>query len=428
MLGGEAVHLRPKLVSLMVLALLTAALGAGPASGAPSSDLAAVLTVTPDLAVPNQTVVLFGTGFTPAAVPGGAAASGAHQITGTGASVVTVNGDILTFPSVTYPIDFDPLGSWAAPIIVPVTAGTVAGGLIPIKVVDDQGVTLTTQLTIKTPSITLIPASGRPDSSLTITGTGFPSFNPAFNPAKPAGVQVSISYSGTPIALVSPDFFGAVNVTVQVPTNASIASTNLVHALVVGYNQVAAAIHTVPGATITLSPASGRPGSVVTITGVDFPANVPVSNTRAGNITVSGSSEPDTGGSGGFVTFFVMPFFAPGVQTVTATAGGITGAAGFTVLEGPAVTQPVPTPQAPTGAAQALGPLILSDNLIRVWAFDNTGKSWAFFDPRPAFAKANTIRNMTPGRVYWLRLNRDQSALLNGKVSLLYEGWNLVPW
>jgi len=63
-----------------------------------------------------------------------------------------------------------------------------------------------------------------------------------------------------------------------------------------------------------------------------------------------------------------------------------------------------------------------------VWNFDNSTKRWTFFDPRPAFANANTINNLVTGHVYWLKVNRMQAAPLNGKAVFLVEGWNLVPW
>ena len=78
--------------------------------------------------------------------------------------------------------------------------------------------------------------------------------------------------------------------------------------------------------------------------------------------------------------------------------------------------------------AQALEELTSLDNLIRVWAFDNSNKQWAFFDPRPSFADASTIQNMVNGQIYWLRVDSVQTPVLNGNPVTLYKGWNLVPW
>ena len=417
-------YLRPRLVFLMVLAVLLATLGANSVSLAAPTTLATTLSVTPQNAIPNQRVTLLGSGFTPVATSGGAGPSGAHQITGSGGSLIAVGQTILVSPNVTYPINFDANGNWTALIILPVTAEVVAGGPVTIRVVDDQGLMRTTQITIKTPGISLDPASGRANTTFTVTGNDFP----ASNTATGVGSQVIISYGGTIQKLVSADAGGRFLVTVEVPAGIPPSSNSTVRARAVGFDRSATAIHSVPGAEITVSPEIGVPGRAVTVSGEGFPPNAVVTSVRAGNITVSSSSAPTTDGQGKFVSFFIMPVFSPGIQTITATAGGITGVTTFAVLEGAAVNEPLPTPPPSSLPAQALDPLTLGENLIRVWTFDNSTKSWEFYDPRPAFAEANTIKTMVPGRIYWIRLNRPQSTALNGKGVLLFEGWNLLPW
>ena len=123
-----------------------------------------------------------------------------------------------------------------------------------------------------------------------------------------------------------------------------------------------------------------------------------------------------------------MPVFPPGGQTVTVIGDGWTAEKVFTVIEGVAITQALPLPSSFTKATDALTSLTQGENLIRVWTFDNGSKTWEFFDPRPAFGKANTINSMMPSRIYWIRLNRDQTTSLNGTVVTLFKGWNLVPW
>ena len=51
-----------------------------------------------------------------------------------------------------------------------------------------------------------------------------------------------------------------------------------------------------------------------------------------------------------------------------------------------------------------------------------------FWSPRPAFANANTIKVMESGKVYWVQVNKNQSAMLNTKVVEVFQGWNLLPW
>ena len=416
--------LRLRLVFLMVLAVFLAASGANSVSGVASADLAATLAVVPQSAVPNRTVTLLGSGFTPSATAGGAGPSGAHQITGFGSSVIFVGTTLLESPNVSYPIDFDADGSWTASITIPITAETVAGGPISISVLDDQGFGLTTQITMRTPIITLDPASSRIKTVVTVIGQNFP----AANPLTKANSQVPISYSGFPLTVVSANSVGAFIAKITVPDTADISSDNIVRAGVLGFDQGGVAIHSVPGATITLSPASGVPGTVVTVSGEGFPPNVLISNVRAGNINVSNSLSPSTDKDGNSVSYFAMPVFTPGAQTITATAGGITGVSSFTVLEGTPVSQPLPTSKPSTLPVDALASLTQAENLVRVWAFDNSTKRWEFFDPRPAFVNANTIKFMVPGRIYWLRMNQAQVAALNDKRVELFSGWNLLPW
>jgi hypothetical protein len=66
----------------------------------------------------------------------------------------------------------------------------------------------------------------------------------------------------------------------------------------------------------------------------------------------------------------------------------------------------------PDGPA-SLAPL--GTNLLRVWRFDTdaTGSSrWSFYDPRPAFAEFNTLREMVDGGFYWIAVGDEQAARL----------------
>ena len=414
----------PKLVFLMVFAVFIALLGIGAFSAAASPSLITTVSVSPKTALPNESVTLLGTGFTPSTIAGGAGAFGSHQITGNGNSVVVVGGTPLVSPNAVYPINFDIEGNWTASIIIPITATVLAGGTVIITVRDDQGLFKTAQVFISRPRITLDPESSRINTELTVSGKDFP----VSNPASATGNQVAISYAGTLVKLVPGDPSGDFTVTLPVPIGTATGSNNVVRAQVVGFEQSATAIHEVLAPTIIVSPINGVPGTVVRITGAGFPPNVLVTNTRASNTNVTSSPPPATDDDGKFVTFFSMPVFSPGVQTITATGGDVTAVAVFTVLEGEPVVQALPTPSPSSMPAEALNALTEGENLVRAWTFDNSSKTWEFFDPRPAFAHANTIETMVPGRIYWLRLNRVQSAPLNGKVVLLVVGWNLVRW
>ena len=144
--------------------------------------------------------------------------------------------------------------------------------------------------------------------------------------------------------------------------------------------------------------------------------------------------------SGGFVYDVFVPLFAPGIQTISASVGDVTASSAFTVAPEARETPPVldltstveksPDPEEPQtiNAALAMESLTQAGNLVRVWNYDNQTKTWAFFDPRPAFADASSIMNMVAGRVYWVRVINDQTAVLNGNSVNLFAGWNLMPW
>lgn len=412
--------MRPRFVFLMALAVFLAVLSAGSIS----ANLASDLVVSPQTAVPNQRVTLDGSGFSPSSQPGGNGPSGSHQITGTGDSVISVGGTALAVPNAFYPINFDESGDWTTFISLPVNDVTVAGGSITIQAVDDQGITHTVQVIIGIPSITLSPESNRINTEFTVKGEGFP----ASNPLTRLNSQVPISYAGFTLKVVSADDLGHFTVKIQVPSTTKIPSNNIVKAEVLGLGQLAQAVHSVPEPAITVSPPSGVPGTAVTVSGRGFPPNVLVSNSRAGNINVSRSPAPTTDDNGAFVSYFSMPVFSPGLQTVSVTAEGQVGVSFFEVLAGTPVDQPLPTPPPTSVPADALATLTQSNDLVRVWTFDNSTKRWEWFDPRPAFLKANTIKTMVPGRIYWLQLIRDRTVTLNEKVVPLFEGWNLHPW
>jgi hypothetical protein len=62
------------------------------------------------------------------------------------------------------------------------------------------------------------------------------------------------------------------------------------------------------------------------------------------------------------------------------------------------------------------------DNLVRVWRFSNADQSWNFYDPRPAFAEANTLAKTGAGDIVWVNVTAEQTF----QGSTLFPGWNLI--
>ena len=71
----------------------------------------------------------------------------------------------------------------------------------------------------------------------------------------------------------------------------------------------------------------------------------------------------------------------------------------------------------------------LETNLVRVFHFDHLQNEWTFFDPRNVFDEVNTLKELVPGEIYWLKCDHPQTVNLNGaQRHHLNEGWNQVLW
>ena len=415
-----AESLRPMAAILVIAAVLILVFPAdGVVQGATPAEATPTLSLFPETAVLNQQISLLGTGFTPST---GSANQDRHQITGIGASQIFVAGIALRPPHVSYPITIDTGGGWTTSLIIPAIPEISPSSSVTITAVDDQGLTKSALLSIKPLSIRVAPASSSRNTEIRVTGEGFPAST--LSPDE----RVSITYAGQEVGQAVPNHNGEFEFTMMVPETAFIESNNEVQATRAGFIfQYAKAVHTVPAARITLSPTSGAPGDAVTVSGENFPAFSIVSGAKVREIPSLISGAQNTDHDGRFTGSVVIPLFAPGVQTISATVGDMTATSPFTVLDGPAV-QPVLPLKSTTEVVQAMESLKESGNLIRVWHFDNHTKLWSFYDPREAFANANTITNMVSDQVYWLRVNDPQSTVLNGRQATLSTGWNLMTW
>ena len=189
----------------------TAGGSSNPASSA--KVLIATLSVSPSVAVPNQSIAVTGTGFSDATTSQGGGPNGVHQITGQGASFIRVAGILLGAPHAIYPINLDSAGSLATTVMIPVTAATLTAGTKTVEVIDDRGVTASTTFTIPSRTLTLDPATSRRGSTVTAKGTGFPAINSRISETFP----VNIDYAGTTRTTLATDSSGAFETTFVVP-------------------------------------------------------------------------------------------------------------------------------------------------------------------------------------------------------------------
>ena len=77
-----------------------------------------------------------------------------------------------------------------------------------------------------------------------------------------------------------------------------------------------------------------------------------------------------------------------------------------------------------TGVAVATGLAPLGDNLQWVLHFDNAAQQWQSHSP--AAPSAGTLTELVPGRIYWIGVNADQTAVLGGVSRTLMAGLNQV--
>jgi hypothetical protein len=378
----------------------------------------ASVTATPSGSVkPNQRITLIGSGFT----TGGSATISTITIGGATVASAKINdGSSVTI---------DNGGSWSSSVDLPVIPATTAGGDIELKVTDSGSREGTTTLTFPARTLSISPQEGRVGTQVSVVGSNFPAKND-----EGESVTVTVTYDAgtnkTNSTTVVPDASGNFTASVQVPTNASIPSDNTVKASFDDASSTAITVyttdtHSVPSASIALSKDSGPAGTTVTITGTGFKRYSPVSEVLAGTTDVTPSPKPSTDANGAATFDITIPGLDVGAQTIKVTSASTAASAAFTVGADSTVTG------VETAVATAVEPL--GDSLVRVFNFNNVTKTWSFYDPRPEFADANTISELTDGDIYWINVSAEQTDVtLNAKSRDLTcsEGdcWNQIVW
>ena len=381
------------------------------------------LRLSPSTAVANQTITLTGTNFTASATPGGAGAGGVHQITGSGSSVITLDDVPLEPPGVRYPVNLDSGGNLLVTVVIPVNNTTITDGTLVMKVTDSAGQSDTASLKIAKRSLTITPDEGFRGSIVTAKGTGFPASNP-----RTSTRTVRLDYGGNFVGTTTPDAEGKFEMTFTVPLTAGIPSSNTVTATGVGTTGTATDGHKVPNPTLKLIPDEGVPGATIEFNGEGFPGFATASTVEIGGLSVLPSQALTTAADGQISISVLVPQLDLGVQVVRLAVGRTSAVATFTIVEPDPTPTPLPTatPLPFVDTASALEPL--SENLVRVWSFDNTTKEWSYYDPRPVFATFNTVTRLVRGQIYWIKIKEAQTVTLNGSERTLYLGWNLLAW
>jgi hypothetical protein len=361
---------------------------------------------SPSTVVADQDVTISGSGF------GNNEKLATISVAGTG-NLVT----ILTDNSKVTDKSTDSSGNLVATFAIPIDETTRTPGTHKIIITDASGRVGEAIITIPERTLILDSVESRRGSIVGFSGTGYQ-----------ADSTISIFYgptSGTPRTTTTADAAGNMSGTFTVQNTVGIPSTTTVNAQsgcsTRGTDsctqRTADAVHKVPAAAVTVEPTSAAPGDTIMISGLGFPGFVPVADLTIANVSALPSPAPSTDADGIFTTTALVPQLDTGSQALLVTAGGTTATASFTVLMAGVV--PVTTTNNTT---DVFADEINSDNLVRVWLFSNADQTWSFFDPRPAFAAANTLTTSTSGDIVWVNVIAETT--FQGQT--LFPGWNLI--
>ena len=355
------------------------------------------LTAQPATVVPGQQITIQGSGF----------------VANDEINSVSVGGIPVTLNPVA---EASSAGDIVITINVPSPAGTagIGSGTKTILVVADgtdesSGRVAEGEIEIPKPAITLGPVTSRRGTTVSVSGTGFPSGDL---------VQVKYDNNGTSVTVAagSADASGAVSIDFVVPSYARIGTKHDVAATSVGVfaGVTAKASHETPGAMVTLSSDTISSGENITVSGMNFPAFATVAVMEIGGVDVRPVPAPATSIDGDFSTTILVPQLELGNQTVTIKVGQTTIT---TFLELGTAT----VSQVPADVFASLG-----DRLVRVWFLERSTQVWSFYDPDPEIADFNTLSEVSSGQIVTIILTEGETLDFNSTPSTLYAGTNPV--
>jgi hypothetical protein len=298
-----------------------------------------------------------------------------------------------------------------------------------LKVIDTNGAEGVLEITIAERSLQVTPASARPRDVVTIIGRNFIADN-----ADGLASTVPIEYvcgSSSRTVTADPDVSGNFRESLRIPSGCSIPSTNTLTARISAGGTLTGVVetvtHEIPEGLISITPARGASGTLVTVTGEGFRTFETVERVEFSGLTTLGGRTVNTDNNGDFeIQGLLVPGLDPGIHAVkvevSTGTNRTTSSTSFEVLETGLIG--APTPIADVYA--------MSESLLRIFRFDNNTKTWEFNDPREEFADANTLDELVTGGVYWLLIDQDvELDVIGVLLNLTCTGddcWNLVVW
>ena len=326
-------------------------------------------------------------------------------------------------------VDVSNAGQFVASVVLwPHSSGSsnpqLIAGTHTIKVEDDAGFSGSAVIVIPEPSINVTPSVAGPRDVITVSGMNWPIDN--VDGADPDAINVRVT-DGTRARRYSAfaDSSGRFTIEHRVASNVAIPSTNQVRAEM-GTDIVRVGSFEVPAAIIEIEPAEGQPGDNIMLSVDGMPVYQQVDRVEIGGRSVLPVGNFSTDSSGSVtVDNVLVPGLDPGTYSVLLDVDDTIAIGELNVLaESGAVGAAAELP----GAVDALG-----DSLVAIFHFDDVGKEWSFYDPRPEFSDLNTLPELVNGEAYWVLVSETvEDAVLNNKSrSLTCRGddcWNLEVW
>ena len=383
------------------------------------------LSVSKTDALPNETITITGNGF------GSQTCIPAANITLDNVPVIVDEESISSSGGCagSSGVEVSNSGQFVATIILwPASGGsnpTLIPGVHELSVEDSKGFGSDVDITIPEPIVTVSPDVAGPRDYITITGENWP----VDNPENPSSVSIEVEVDDNPGAnrartyILFADAVGRVTQEHRVHRNVAIPSTiqvKMTHAEVAEIGSFS-----IPASTITVTPGEAQPGDMITLTAGNMPVYSEVDYVEVGG-TRSNDPGVNTDRDGNVtVENVLIPGLDPGIYSVVINVKGTIAIGEVSVL---AESSAAGAPAALPGAVENLG-----DSLAAIFHFDDVGKTWSFYDPRPAFADLNTLTEMVNGEAYWILVSESVvDVVLNNKVrSLTCRGddcWNLEVW
>ena len=291
-----------------------------------------------------------------------------------------------------------------------------------IKVTDETGFEGKAKVTIKEPTVSVNPTIASPRDYITIRGENWPASN------SDDDHEVNIEVDGKNRS-ANIDSTGRFNYQYQLSGSIGIGDD---HDVVVTFDGGTGGdieeetTFAVPSSNVVITPAAAAPGEMISleITGMPIYERVDRVMIDGGN-RLSGSAINTDSEGNVTVSGVLIPYADPGFYPVRIDVGSETAVVQLEILAEPRAA----------GVASALPGAVeeLSDNLVRIFYFNDDSKEWTFFDPRAEFAELNTLTELADGQPYWILVSEDQkNVVLNGKTRNLTcvggDCWNQIVW